>query len=227
MPTPRACCSSCASLNWNARLALIVSPINMVGVGLTESTMTAFAFLITRSNFLVGLSSTVSGLALLLVAPCAGCLADRVGRQAVLRLASALAVLSAAWVFVWLLYFQPHTSDRTCYALLLGSQFLGGLRRGIQQPAFDAIFGDSVASGRRSQIYSWLSSLRKLGLACGPATAAAIFFARGDSWTEPELVAVLLAGAAVRLVPAALLWLFRDERSLGQERGVEAPPRRL
>jgi len=134
--------------------------------------MTAFAFLITRSNFLVGLSSTVSGLALLLVAPCAGCLADRVGRQAVLRLASALAVLSAAWVFVWLLYFQPHTSDRTCYALLLGSQFLGGLRRGIQQPAFDAIFGDSVASGRRSQIYSWLSSLRKLGLACGPATAA-------------------------------------------------------
>lgn len=134
-----------------------------------------------------------------------------------LRFASFISVLNTVFMCVLLIYVQYHVSSFTLYQLLLTNQVVYGVRRGVGQPAFEAIFGDSVASGKRSRIYSQRSSLQKLGNAVGPAVAAAIFFTTGDKWTEAALTYVLLAGNLLRLVPATLQCLFRDTRSLGEE----------
>ena len=159
---PRRCCAEFRELNWNARLTLIVSPMFMATMGLSDSPLAAFVLLLTTSNFEVGIASGVSGLALLFVAPCAGALADTVGRQIVLRIASVLVILSSGWICTWILYFQPRVSGQELYYFLLASQFINGLRRAFQGPALDAIFGDSVASGRRSKLYARRSSLNKV-----------------------------------------------------------------
>ena len=204
-------------LNWNARLNLIIAPLSMASVGLTETPIAAFVLLLTNSNFNVGLASGLSGLSLFAASLPAGYAADRIGRQAVLRLASLLTLLSSGWFITVLVYFQRRVDSHVLFYMLLSSQFLNGLRRGIQQPALEAIFGDSIVSGQRSKLYAWRSSLRKLGAAVGPAVAAGVFFTFGDHWSEQELTWVLLGGAGLRLVPAALMWLFRDVRSLSTE----------
>ena len=211
-------------MNWNARLALLIAPITFFGNSLSESPLAAFTLILTRSNFDVGLATGCGGVATLLVGPIAGYMADRLGRQAVLRVASVVTFLASGWMCTWLLYFQHRVGSTTLFAMLLSSQVISGVRRGIQQPALEAIFGDSVPSGRRSRIYALRSSLRKLGSAGGPAVAAAIFLTRGDKWTGAALTWVLAVGACVRVVPAALLWFFRDAYSLGAEsEGLHVP----
>ena len=202
-------------MNWNAALTLLIAPLNMAAVSLTENPLAAFILKITHNNWEVGLATGVGGMATLFVGPAAGWLADRIGRDSVLRIASVITCMGTCWMCLWLLYFQRRVAEGALFQMLLASQLITGIRRGIQQPALDAIFGDSVASGQRSQIYAWRSSLRKIGLAVGPAVAAVVFLCTGDEWTEAGLTAVLLVGAIWRLVPAALLWLFRDTRSLG------------
>jgi MFS family permease len=199
----------------------------MVSVSLTSSPLAAFVLLLTKRNWEVGLATGVGGLSLLLVAPFAGCAADSFGRETMLRVASVITFLSSAFTLVWLLYLQRRVSEISLFEMVLASQFITGIRRGIQQPALDAIFGDSVPSGRRSKIYSYRSSLRKIGSAAGPLVSAAIFLTAGDNWTEVELTQVLVAGAIFRLIPASMLWLLRDARSLGAESEavhIRSPP---
>ena len=204
-------------MNWNARLALVVGPLQNACIGLTEMPLAAFILLETSSNLGVGLATGAAGLSTLCVAPLSGWLADKLQRQTMLRVASAVSVLNTAFMCTVLLYVQPRVDSHTVYQLLLANQIVYGIRRGIGQPAFEAIFGDSVASGKRSRIYSQRSSLQKLGNAVGPAVAAGIFLSTGDKWTETALTYVLLAGNLLRLVPAVLQCLFRDKQTLGIE----------
>lgn len=204
-------------MNWNARLALIIGPLANACVGLSEMPLAAFILLKTHNNFEVGIATGIAGVATLVVAPVSGCLADLFRRQTVLRIGAAATVINTAFMCTLLLYVQTRVSSLTLYELLLTNQFVYGFRRGITQPASEAIFGDSVESGRRSRIYAHRSALNKLGSACGPAVAAIIFASTGDTWSERELTWVLLAGNSLRLVPAALQCLYRDSKSLGAE----------
>ena len=213
----RATAAMVDSMNWNAKVVLMISPLFMVSVSLTGTPIAAFVLLLTKKNWEVGLASGVSGIATLIVGPFAGWGADRLGRQGVLRFASVFTFVASGFLCTWLLYFQQRVSEWTLYEMLLASQFLTGVRRGIQQPALDAIFGDSVPSGRRSKVYAFRSSLRRLGSAVGPIVAACIFAVAGDHWTEFELTHVLVVGAIFRLIPASLLWFIRDARALGDE----------
>lgn len=205
----------CAGLNWNVRVALVYAPLVMAASGLMDTPVGPFVLLLTQSNTYVGIASGTTGICSFIFGLASGAIADRFGRQPMLRCASIVAVFTSGYTLTWLLYFQHRTSSRNLYLMLLSSQLLKGLQRGLQGPAIDAIFGDSVESGRRSKLYAWRSSLRKLGGAAGPAIAAAIFLATGDEWTDAKVTWVLVAGCVARLLPAALLWLYRDARSLG------------
>ena len=112
--------AGCSELSWNARLTLIVSPLFMMSVGLTDTPIAAFVLKLTSSNFHVGLVTGTGGLAQLLVAPCAGYLADKLSRQVVLRFASLLTVLSAGWTFTWVLYFRHRVSNHALFVMILG-----------------------------------------------------------------------------------------------------------
>jgi hypothetical protein len=46
---------------------------------------------------------------------------------------------------------------------------------GLHSSPLEALFGDSVESGNRSQIYVWRSSLRTLGNAIGPLASVFVF----------------------------------------------------
>ena len=122
-------------MNWNARLALIVGPLQMACTGLTEMPLAAFILVETHSNLQVGLATGAAGLSTLFVAPLSGWLADRLQRQAMLRCASFISVLNTVFMCTVLLYAQHHVGAFTLYQLIITNQIVYGIRRGVGQPA--------------------------------------------------------------------------------------------
>ena len=132
------------SMNWNAKVVLMISPLFMVSVSLTGTPIAAFVLLLTKKNWEVGLASGVSGIATLIVGPFAGWAADRLGRQGVLRFASVFTFVASGFLCTWLLL--PAESQRMeLYEMLLSVPHWRAPRH--PAAALDAIFGDSVPSG--------------------------------------------------------------------------------
>ena len=59
------------------------------------------------------------------------------------------------------------------------------------------------------------SSLRTLGNALGPLVSICIFLNQGDDWDRDELKWVLCAGIGASLLPASVLFFFKDEKAIG------------
>jgi hypothetical protein len=168
-------------------------------------------------NLAVGVATGVQGVVNLLVALPAGVLADRIGRQRVLRAAAVVGVLvSAYWAFCFL-WIRHRYSDTVLYYCLMGATASLGLLMGIASSPLDAIFADSIESGTRSRLFAYRSSLRTAGGAVGPAVSLVVFLTMGDVWQERELIVTIIAGVGCLLFPCSLLLLFRDRQTLGAE----------
>jgi len=220
------------ALNPNVRLtlvfALLLSASNAL---LTGTPLAAYILLITRGaksvpqsgasdsngndNLAVGLSTAVTGMVNLVCAVPAGMLADRLGRQRMLRLASAAGVVAASYTAFCFLYLRERISVTVLYYALVGAAALQGVFMGLHAAPLEALFGDSVQSGSRSKLYAYRQSMRTAGGALAPVVSVFIFLATGDTWRESDLVMVMLAGVAAQLLPAAILPLFRDANALG------------
>lgn len=87
---------------------------------------------------------------------------------------------------------------------------------GGSSASIEAIFGDSVATGQRSLLYTRRSSLRVAGNAAGPLVSILIFWRLGNHWRTSELEYVIAAGAAFFLVPAALALSLDENKTLGR-----------
>ena len=217
-------------LNSNVRLALLFALLISVANTLVSSTpLAAFMLIITQNtsgvprlpddgpadNFAVGVATGVQGLVNLLCAIPAGVLADRIGRQAMLRLAAVVGIISAAVWGVCLLYVRRHYSHTTLFYSLLGAAAVFGTFFGLHAAPLEALFGDSIESGSRSKLYAIRQSIRTAGGAVGPAVSIVVFLTLGDTWREPELVVVMLVGVGTLLLPALTLLFFRDKATLG------------
>jgi len=205
-------------LSFNARLVLVYSPLLMMCASLCTSTiLSAFILLITKGRKTeVGFATGLQGLVNLLIALPAGTLADRFGRQTLLRVASVSLLCAVSLSAVSLLYLRWRVSDDRLYDLILGMSVLWGAFMGLHSAPLEALFGDSVPSGHRSQVYVWRASLRTLGAALGPAVSAVIFALYGDQWHLAELTWVMMVGAGGAIVPALLLWGFSDANAIGE-----------
>ena len=202
-------------LNANVRFTLLYALLLSIASSLTfDNVFAQLIKMLRNDNTSVGIASGVKGTTQLLLALPAGWIADRIGRQAVLRAASAFALLSVGYTAI-VLTMRHRFSDDALYALLLGGTALWGVFMGLHSAPLAALFGDSVASGRRSKLYVWRASLRVLGSSIGPAVSASFFFATGDSWQVHQLVWVLYIGLAASLLPVLVLWTFRDSAALG------------
>ena len=217
-------------LNTNVKLILVYVVLLSVYSSLVSNTPLAAYINIIRddNNASVGIATGIQGIVNLLIALPVGALADRIGRERLLRAAAVMALIAAAYTAMCLLYLHKsgRFSDDTTYYSLCGASALWGLFMGLHGGPLEALFGDSVATGDRSKVYVWRSSLRTLGNAVGPLVSIFCFLPPHDKWQLSELTVILLVGVGCAIPPAICLFFFRDAYSLGAASEGLVPRRR-
>lgn len=158
------------------------------------------------SNELLGVTSGITGIAMTALVFPSGAMADKFGRSIMLRIAAVVGM--TAMIILGL-------SDNIIYIFI--AMFLWGAFQGLSRPAFESIFADSLPSGKRSRTYANLHLLDQGAMAIGPLMNVALFIYLGDEWDITILKSVMLVGIIFSLISAALLFFFKDDRSLGDE----------
>eukprot|EP00960_Hanusia_phi_P042805 755717-Hanusia_phi.AAC.3 len=106
-------------------------------------------------------------------------------------------------------------TDATSYLSMVVSLCLWGTFTGISNPALEALFADSVESGRRSSLYTWKATFVSLANATGPTMNVVLFLSIGNSWTLQIIRPILSAGMMLAVLPILLLCCFSDRKALG------------
>jgi len=204
------------SSNWNVRCTLAFYPALTICTSLaTSAPLAAYILLRTGSNVKVGLAVGAQGVANLLAAFPAAWLGDRWSRPMVIRVAAALGVggMSALGASVLSPGLERHA--RVQYGAICGALLILGLFMGGHSSSVEALFGDSVESGRRSALYARKSALKVLGNAAGPLVSIAVFASLGDEWRKGELEVVIACGCCFFVLPAALACSLGEAHTLG------------
>ena len=144
----------------------------------------------------------------------AGWLAGRMRKDSILRMLGFVqlaAIATTAHALVQDDWDPDHKFRVLCLALALWGTAQGN------SPVLDSLFADSVPTGSRASMYSWLYISYILSQGLGPATAAAVFHYTGDTWDLQIMQQVMLLGMAIALVPTAILFFFNDDKTLGAE----------
>ncbi|TFF85024.1 MFS transporter [Candidatus Heimdallarchaeota archaeon] len=204
------------SLNYNVKLILLFYVLSSIALGIWMGNVMSFyiALLAKESGGLfglgsmqtLGLSSAASGITMTLFVFPSGFLADRFRRDIMLKIAAIIGIASMSiiifgksmiFVFIGLLVF--------------------GLFNALTRPALEALFADSITSGYRSRIYSWANLLRQFAMAFGPFVNIILFLIFGNSMELGIMTKVMFVGMSVSVVSLIILFLLKDERSLGEE----------
>jgi MFS family permease len=138
----------------------------------------------------------------------AGWAADHGRRDSTLRVAAAVGAAAALGLAFALL------TGRGVWAVGAAVAALGAWK-GLVTPPAEAIFADSVETGRSSP-YTHKFALSALAGAAGPALSVALFAALGDVWRAGDCKAVILLGVAAMAAPLAVACLFDDDATLGR-----------
>lgn len=200
----------------NVRVICVFVFVRSAFASLYDSTpLSYYVLLITGSNAKVGWVQGVKGLVNLCSAFPFAILGDKYSRQLALRVSALVGVVSIVLTLFVLLYVEKWV-PRSLFWSLCGVQALWGVFMGGHGATVEALFGDSVESGRRSKLYSDKAAARTAGNAVGPLLSIAIFVALTDEFNVFNLTAVMCAGMAAAVVCVVLLFLMRDKYSLGQ-----------
>ncbi|EOD27753.1 hypothetical protein EMIHUDRAFT_204702 [Emiliania huxleyi CCMP1516] len=175
----------------------------------------------------VGLMEGMSGVVNLLTSFAAGVATDRCGRSPVLRLAAAACVLQASVTCLAVLYLPSRSGPQTVFVALCAASTLFGAVKGSYFVALEAIFGDSTPQARRTSFYVYKQMSATAGLSVGPLIAVACFALSHDTWTRPELVSVIVAGAAIAVAQGVVCLFFRDDGCGGARVGGLCASRRV
>ena len=85
---------------------------------------------------------------------------------------------------------------------------LWGLFQAITRPSLESIFADSVESGKRTKIYSWVHLTRQFAMAAGPFANVLFFYIFGNEWTLENMRSVMLIGILITFGSLFLMILF-------------------
>lgn len=89
-----------------------------------------------------------------------------------------------------------------------------GSYRGLYNPSLEALFADSVETGRSSP-YSWRYIIMISASGMGPLLSLFVFLWLGNEWLVGDCRSVVAGGLALMVVPLALMTLFDDDKALG------------
>ncbi|HPR18744.1 MAG TPA: MFS transporter [Candidatus Cloacimonadota bacterium] len=202
--------------NKNVKLAFIFESISSFGFGIWMGNIFSLYIVLfvektngilgLTSNELLGITAGVSGIAMTSIVFPAGMLADKYPRQIMLR-------LSAVFGIVGMLFLAFANS----LYLILIAMLLWGAFQGFMRPAFESILADSLPSGNRSGMYANLHLVRQIAVASGPFLNVLLFLFLGDKWDMEILKSVMLVGIVISMISVVILFLFRDDRSMGME----------
>ncbi|KPA75126.1 hypothetical protein ABB37_08793 [Leptomonas pyrrhocoris] len=154
----------------------------------------------------VGWMAGFAGITQMLAAVVAGYIGNTVKHETVLRFGSivgfitiAIAMLAAANLNLILFYI---------------SQALCGVYAGISATTMEALFADSVATGRRAFVYNlkWMDQV--LSGCVGLIISIAVLFHLGNKWEASALVKTMFVGMCLHPVAMAMLWTLRDKYAL-------------
>ena len=159
-----------------------------------------------RPNELLGATSAISGIVLLLLVLPSGILADRWSREGTIR----VGIVSGIIGILFLIFGQG------IYPIILGLVFFGGFQA-LSGPAAEALLADSVRSGGRSGIYTRIHVTRQFGMTIGPLLSIFLFLWLGNHWELVILRRVMTAGLGLSLVSVFMLAGLKEQHTLGDE----------
>ena len=206
-------------LNANVRRRLVYDFLIYAGAGMWASTMLSiYLQQLTGGAALVGAAEGTQGMCMAMAAIPAGILADRLGRERVLRYASAvgvvatLAMSAALWAQAWW-----GASEGQVYALMVAGLGCYGLFTGVSSPALDALLADSMATGARAGLLTLKQMNVYVASATGPLLNLLCFAWMGDAWDPLAVCAVMQAGMVVGAAGMSVIVCFDERDVLGAE----------
>ncbi|KAJ1456943.1 major facilitator superfamily domain-containing protein [Pelagophyceae sp. CCMP2097] len=204
-------------LNWNVRTAMIFAPCLTVCTSIsTSAPLAAYILLRTGSNARVGVAVGAQGIANLAAALPAAIAGDRTSKGAVIRAAVFVGILGMAALAAAVTLLDDAAVDPQFYVICVASAVFGVFMGG-HSACVEALFADSVETGRRSELYQKRAALKTAGNSAGPLVSMLIFWRLGNKWKKSELESVITLGAMLFLVPASLAAFgFREHKTLGE-----------
>ncbi|MFX1534115.1 MAG: MFS transporter [Promethearchaeota archaeon] len=193
-------------LNRNIQIAFIQSFFGSIGMGIMWGVMPVFIAEITGSIILLGLITTVSGIASTLILFPSGFLADYWRRDGLIIIGGFFAALGTFLVVM-----------ANSYEALLFAQIIIGFSQGLYGSPIEALIADSTETGLRSKIYSQLYFVRSVFSAIGPFLGVFLALLLGDYWGVEVLRSLLFFGAIIWFLGFISTLFMRDSRSLGKE----------
>ncbi len=208
--------ASFRTMNPNVKLAFLFTALQSFGRGIWMGNIfslyivlfseNANGFFGLTSNELLGVTAGISGISMTLFVFPAGFLADKFPRDRMLK--------AAAYVGIAAMLTLGAANN---IILIMVALFLWGLFQGVSRPAFESILADSLETGNRSGIYSKIHLVQQFSMASGPFLNVLLFFILGDIWDISILKSVMLIGIIISLGSTAILFFFRDDRSMGDD----------
>ncbi|HUT80272.1 MAG TPA: MFS transporter [Candidatus Bathyarchaeia archaeon] len=205
------------SMNYNVKLIFGYSALNSLGQGVwMYSALSMYIYLLAGTiegglwglsqAVILGLTSAASGITMTIFVFPAGFFADRFRRDIILKLAGVIGLASLAFI-----------AFGNNFVYIFISLFLFGMFNALTRPSIEALFADSVTSGYRSKIYSWVHLVNQVAGAIGPFLSAILFAIFGNNWDIPILKKVMYIGFSISVLSIILLYFFTDKKSLGKE----------
>jgi len=161
-------------------------------------------------NELLGVTSAVTGIAMLLSVLPGGLLADRWSLKGTLFIGVAMGGLGLA-----ALVLSPSLPG------VGAGLFFWGLFQGFSRPVAEAVLANSTPNGNRSRIYARAHLLDNLGMGIGPLLNILLFLLLGDRWDLGILRVVIAMGLAFSFLSLIIILFLDENHSLGEE--SEAP----
>lgn len=204
------------SMNYNVKLVFTFYIASSLGRGIwMGNVLSTYIYLFSESgggilglssNVILGLTSAASGITMTLFVFPAGFMADKFRRDVILKSATVIGIAAMGFLIF---------GNSIVYIFI--SLLLWGLFNALTRPSLEALFADSVESGYRSKIYSWGHFVRQFAMALGPFINIGLFFIFGDEWDLAILRSVMIVGLAITLISIALMFFFKDDKTLGKE----------
>ena len=175
----------------------------------------AFLYDVYHTNKQVGIATALTGIAAFASALPAGYAADRYGRAKIVR-AGSVAIFIAAPMYAYATIRATQGRDKQLsYVFICIASAFFGLSSGIINGPAQALLADSVPTGARSKVYTWLFACYIIPSVLGPAISVIYFEVHGDEWKLPLLRDLTLLGMALEIPVAVLCCSFRDDLALG------------
>jgi MFS family permease len=217
----------CGRLNHNVALNLLLCVLYGLSDSLWGGTvLVAYLKRLGHNrNSPVGNVEAANGFASLLSALPIGHLADKIGRDKVIRFGGAVLFITAVLhvsLLEWIGVDDEAATKKDTFWLLAAVMALWGIGGGIVTGPAQALFADSTPAGSRSTYYVYYFCCYCLASCVGPLVSIVLFQTIGDEWDLYHLRIVLYVGLAFEVINAVIMMFFDDAKALDEQKANDS-----